>query len=96
VARFLASASSELEVAAIRGRLADAGIPVLAQGALQDRGVPLASSRDMYVNDEDLERAKAVLAEASGFSDDELAALSEQALEDAIDSPSQDKGIDHS
>jgi hypothetical protein len=50
----------------------------------------------MYVNDEDLERAKAVLVEASGFSDDELAALSEQALEDAIDSPSQDKGIDHS
>jgi hypothetical protein len=85
VSRFLISASSELELGAIRGRLAQAGIPVLAQGALQDRGVEFATSRDIYVNDEDLERAKAVLAEGSGFSDDELAALSEQAFEDAVD-----------
>jgi Putative prokaryotic signal transducing protein len=85
--RFLISANSELEVAAIRGRLADAGIPVLAQGALQDKGVQFASSSDIYVKDEALERANGVLAEGSDFSDDDLAALSQQAYEEATEPP---------
>lgn len=97
MSRFLVSANSELEMAAIRGRLSDAGIPVLAQGALQDKGVEFASSRDIYVDDRDLERARAVLAEGSDFSDDDLAALSQQAFEEATESPTQlirPKGID--
>lgn len=97
MSRFLVSAKGELEVVTIRDRLSEAGIPVVVQSSLEDVGVPLASSRDIYVNDEDLERAKTVLAEGADFSDDELAALSQRAFQEATESPTrptQPKGID--
>jgi hypothetical protein len=87
MARFLISVNSELEAEAIRGRLSGAGIGALAQGALQDKGIELGTSRDIYVNDEDLDRAKAVLAEGASFTDDELAELSEQAYDEAMGTP---------
>lgn len=84
--RFLTTASSEFEAHAIRGRLTEAGIPILAQGALQDAGEMLLKGRDIYVNDQDLERAKSILASGGEeFDEDELARLSEQAYREATE-----------
>jgi Putative prokaryotic signal transducing protein len=84
--RFLTTARSEFEADAIRGGLSEAGIPVLAHGALQDEGQMLLTGRDIYVNDEDLERAKAVLDSGDeGFDEDELARLSDEAYREATE-----------
>jgi hypothetical protein len=85
MARYLTTASSEFESGAIRGRLSEAGIHVLEEGALDERGVAFARSRDIYVDDRDLERAKAVLQENQDFDEDELARLSEEAYRKAVD-----------
>jgi hypothetical protein len=83
VTSYLTTARNEPELDAICGRLADAGIRVLAQGALDRLGVPFATSRDIYVNDDDLERARQVLSSNQDFDEDELARLSEQSYREA-------------
>lgn len=85
MARYLTTATSEFEANAIRGRLSEARISLLAQGALQDDGVTLVTGRDIYVNDNDLERAKAILKSDEGFDEDELARLSEQSYREATE-----------
>ena len=85
MARYLTTASSEFESAAIRGRLSEAGIHILEEGALDERGVQFAHSRDIYVDDRDLERARAVLQENQDFDEDELVRLSEEAYRKAVD-----------
>jgi hypothetical protein len=83
--RYLTTASSEFEASAIRGRLSEAGIQILEQGALDERGVAFVHSRDIYVDDRDLERAKTALRASEDFDEDELARLSEQAYRKAVD-----------
>lgn len=85
MARYLTTASSEFEASAIRGRLSEAGIQVLEQGALDEVGAAFVHSRDIYVDDRDLERAKTALRANEGFDEDELARLSEQAYREAVD-----------
>jgi hypothetical protein len=85
MARYLTTASSEFEVDAIRGRLSEAGILVLAQGALDEHGVEFVHSHDVYVNDDDLEHAKLVLEVSEDIDEDELARLSEQAYREATE-----------
>lgn len=83
--RYLTTASGEVEACAIRARLAEAGIHVLEQGPLDKDGVAFAHSRDIYVDDCDLERSKTVLRAGGDFDEDELARLSEQAYREAVD-----------
>lgn len=85
MARYLTTASSEFEADAIRGRLSEAGIQILEQGALDKVGAAFVHSRDIYVDDRDLERAKTALRASKGFDEDELARLSEQAYRKAVD-----------
>ena len=85
------TAKNEPELDAICGRLADAGIPVLAQGALDKLGIPFATAREIYVADEDLQRARAVLSANEGFDDAELARLSEQAYREATEPGAPDQ-----
>ena len=85
MARYLTTASSEFEAGAIRGRLAEAGIHVLEQGSMDERGVEFAHSREIYVDDRDLDRAKTALSSNEGFDEDELARLSEEAYRRAVD-----------
>lgn len=79
------TASSEFEASAIRGRLSEAGIQALEQGPLDDSGVVFAHSRDIYVDDRDLERAKTTLRASEGLDEDELARQSEEAYRKALD-----------
>ena len=86
MARYLITASSEFEASAIRGRLREAGIQALEQGegAFDERRA-FAHSRDIYVDDHDLERAKTALRDSEGFDEDELARLSEEAYRKVVD-----------
>jgi hypothetical protein len=93
VSRYLTTASSEFEADAIRGRLAEAGIPVIAQGAMDEHGIEFAHTRDVYVNDGDLERAREILKSDERFDEDELARLSEESYREATqDPPPLDEG----
>lgn len=85
MARYLTTASSEFEADAIRGRLSEAGIQVLEQGPLDKVGAAFVHSRDIYVDDRDLERSKTALRASEGVDEDELARLSEQAYRKAVD-----------
>lgn len=57
-------------------RLTDAGIQPLASGA---SGKLTTGSQDIYVQDTDLDRARAVLKDAEAVSDQELTELSQDA-----------------
>jgi hypothetical protein len=81
--RVVASATTEAEAEMICARLAGAGIQALEQpssgiGGLQIGG---GGGREIRVSEEDAERALELLG-TQEFSDEELAALSEQAYEE--------------
>jgi hypothetical protein len=52
---------------------------------MEEHGIEFAHLRDIYVNDHDLERARAVLRADEGFDENELARLSEKAYREATD-----------
>jgi hypothetical protein len=75
---YVTTASDEMQLSVIAGRLSEAGIHCTTSSALPRRGA--SSIRDIYVRAADLERARAVLKESEGgFDEAELARLSEEA-----------------
>lgn len=80
--KILTSAGSAVEAAIVCGRLTDAGIPTM-RGPGGRWG---AAGRDVYVKKQDLDRAREVLkADEEGFSEEELARLSQEAGSAAIE-----------
>lgn len=69
--------SSEFEANIVRERMAEAAITVLI-GPEGNPREPGAGTRDIYVEDADLERARAVLQAAGAVDQDELDRLSRQ------------------
>lgn len=74
--QFLITASSAFEAEIVCSRLREAGIEPLWQGSEMPRSGEIVM-RDIYVEDDDVERAKKVLAEAQDFDEEELIRLSE-------------------
>ena len=80
--RLLADVDNEFAADIIISRLAESGIHAWIQSneALQSRGGPTIRSRcTVYVEESELERARAALAEAEAVDEDELARLAEEA-----------------
>ena len=82
IERLLTSTPGPFEADVIVGRLGDAGIAALIKAPIQSRMGDVVGGRDVYVEEDQLDRARQVLAEAQGVSDDELARLSEDAGRD--------------
>ena len=77
MAEHLTTASSEFEAEIILERLSEAGVQAVQQGPLAPR-VGYPGGRDIYVEEQDLDRARAALKAAEGFSEEELTELSER------------------
>ena len=76
MARHLTTASNELEAEIILARLGEAGIHAWESNSLGGRPGS-AGPRDVYVEHEDLERAREALREAQNVSEEELDELAE-------------------
>jgi hypothetical protein len=63
----------------ICARLRDAGIEAVAQGGMYGARAALGGTREVYVEANDLERARATLQASEGISEDELAKAAEEA-----------------
>lgn len=81
----VATAGNDAEADLIRQRLAEAGITALAQRSIGGPQWGLPGAQYVYVEADQLERAREILA-VPEFSDEELTALSEQAVEDSEES----------
>jgi hypothetical protein len=79
----VATAANAVEADLIRSRLADAGIAAVSQRSIGGPEWGLSGGQYVYVEAAHLDRAREILSEAEGISDEELADLSEQALRDA-------------
>jgi len=77
--RILTTVNNEAEAEMVSERLSEAGIRHMARMAGGGIRLGAAAARDIYVEEQDLERAHEVLRVDEGFSDDELARLSEEA-----------------
>lgn len=82
MSEFLTTASNQFEAQIICERLAEAGIQALVQGGFDDKGILAGTARDIYVNDDDVGRARDALSADEGFSEEELTRLSEEAVEE--------------
>jgi len=69
----------------ITGRLADAGVKAVVEGSMLDRGEIAGRSHDVYVEERDLDRARATLEASQGFDENELARLSEESYREAME-----------
>jgi hypothetical protein len=63
----------------ICARLRDAGIGAMAQGGMYGARAGLGGTREVYVEEKDLERARATLGASERISEDELAKAAEEA-----------------
>ncbi|HEY2718456.1 MAG TPA: hypothetical protein VGI52_02405 [Solirubrobacteraceae bacterium] len=82
--KVIATAANQAEGELIVGRLSDARINAIEQRASGNPEFGASGARYIYVQDADVERARAVLAvDEPPFTDDELAKLSEEAAEQA-------------
>jgi hypothetical protein len=78
--RVVASAANEAEAEMIAGRLAGIGIAAVSQRAIGGPEWGGSGARNVYVEEQDLERARELLAaDEPPFSDEELGRLSEEA-----------------
>jgi hypothetical protein len=79
--QILTSVGNEAEAEMVAERLSEAGIRFSVR--LASGGIRLgpAAARDVYVEGQDLERAREALSVDEGFSDEELARLSDEAGE---------------
>jgi Putative prokaryotic signal transducing protein len=76
----IVASARQMEADIIMGRLADAGIRCMHSPGLGGYGRGMPQTLEVYVNANDLERARAVLKEdEGGFDEQELARLSEEA-----------------
>jgi hypothetical protein len=86
VLRPVAGARTEPEAALILQRLSAAGVSAVSQLSSGNPEFGASGGRTIYVEEEDLEKARAALAlQEPGFTDDELAELSERAAREAIE-----------
>jgi hypothetical protein len=83
------SVASEPEAELVLERLSAAGISAIAQRTIGGPEWGYSGARDVFVGEQDLERAREVLASEEGsFSDEELGRLSEEAVgRDTSDEP---------
>jgi hypothetical protein len=73
VSRYLTTVGSGFEAEIVLGRLADAGIQAVQQGTLVlGKPAGAAGAQDIYVEDEDFDRAREALRSAESVSEDEL------------------------
>jgi hypothetical protein len=78
--KILTSVASEPEAEMVCDRLQAAGISAISQRTIGGPGWGFSGARDVFVDEQDLERAHAVLsAEEGSFSDEELGRLSKEA-----------------
>ena len=85
MSEYLMSAGSEFEGEVVRERLAEAGIAVVVQGQESPRHAYLIPGRAIYVEADQLERARAVLAEAENVDEAELDRLSQESVRGRTD-----------
>jgi hypothetical protein len=80
--KILTSVASEPEAELVVARLSEAGISAIAQRAIGGPQWGYSGARDVVVGEDDLERARELLASEEGsFSDEELGRLSEEAVQ---------------
>jgi hypothetical protein len=78
--KVVASAANEAEAQMICGRLLGAGIHAISQRNIGGPEWGASGARSVFVNEADVERARATLeADEGAFSDEELTRLSEEA-----------------
>jgi hypothetical protein len=87
--KIVTSVASEPEAELVLERLSAAGISAIAQRTIGGPEWGYSGARDVFVGEQDLERAREVLASEEGsFSDEELGRLSEEAVgRDTSDEP---------
>jgi hypothetical protein len=79
--KILTSVTSEPEAELVVERLSAAGISAIAQRSIGGPEWGYSGARDVFVGEDDLQRAHEVLASEEGsFSDEELGRLSEEAV----------------
>ena len=84
--KIVTSVTSEPEAELVCERLSAAGISAIAQRTIGGPEWGYSGARDVFVGEQDLERAREVLsADEGSFSDEELGRLSEEAV--APDAP---------
>lgn len=77
--KILTTVGNEAEAEMVAERLSEAGIRHMSRMAGGGIRLGAAAARDVYVDERDLARAREVLEADEGFSDEELARLSEEA-----------------
>jgi sugar/nucleoside kinase (ribokinase family) len=77
--KIVTTVSNEAEAEMVGERLSEEGIRFTVRLASGGIRLGAAAARDMYVEERDLERALEALEADEGFSDEELARLSEEA-----------------
>jgi hypothetical protein len=82
VTRFLTSAPNEFVADMIYQRLTEAGVQPLSIGS-EARPASLDGGRDIYVEDQDLDRARQILRRAESVSEQELSDESQGAVQQA-------------
>jgi len=83
--KIVTTVSNEAEAEMVAERLAEAGIRHMSQTAGGGIRLGAAAARDVYVAAQDLDRAREVLKVDEGFSEEELARLSDEAGKAALD-----------
>jgi uncharacterized protein YaaQ len=83
--KMVTTVSNEAEAEMVGERLSEAGIRFTARLASGGIRLGAAAARDVYVEEQDLDRAREVLKVDEGFSDEELARLSDEAGKAALD-----------
>lgn len=68
----LTTVNNDLEATVVAGRLSEAGIHAMIQPSNRGGTWNPAGARDVYVAEQDLERAREVLKADEGMSDEEL------------------------
>jgi uncharacterized protein YaaQ len=83
--KLVTSVSNEAEAEMVAQRLSEAGIRFTVRLASGGIRLGAAAARDLYVDEQDLDRARETLEVDEGFSDEELARLSDEAGKAARD-----------
>lgn len=83
--KLVTSVSTEAEAEMVAERLSEAGIRFTVRLASGGVRMGAAAARDLYVDEQDLDRARQMLEVDEGFSDEELARLSDEAGKAARD-----------
>jgi hypothetical protein len=91
VSEYLMTVANEFEADMILSRLAEAGVRAVQEGPLGPRAEGFGT-RDIYVEEIDLDRAREALEAAEDISEEELAELSEAAAESPEPGLREDEG----